>query len=123
MSTWGATLAALTALTAAVAGFAALSLAMDRHWEALHGRGSDPGTLRRWLQGGGSVGLLVSLLACIAMKGGAQGTVAWAGMLTAAAVIVVLLSTYAPARVPPLAKMMALVALVSALATALPGVL
>lgn len=115
MSTWGVTMAALTALAAAVAGFAALSLAMDRHWEALHGRGSDPGTLRRWLQGGGSAGLLVSLLACVAMKGGAQGTVAWAGMLTAAALIVVLLSTYAPARVPPLAKTMALVALLTGL--------
>ena len=115
MSTWHATMAALTALTAAVAGFAALSLAMDRHWEALHGRGSDPGTLRRWLQGGGSVGLLVSLLACIALKGSAQGWVAWAGMLTASAFVVVLMSTYAPARVPPLAKAMGAVALVTGL--------
>jgi Protein of unknown function (DUF3325) len=115
MSAWHATMAALTALTAAIAGFAALSLAMDRHWEALHGRGSDPGPLRPWLQGGGSVGLLVSLLACIAMKGGAQGWVAWAGMLTASAFVVVLISTYAPARVPPLTKAMAGIAFVTGL--------
>jgi hypothetical protein len=119
MSTWQATLAALAALAAAVAGFAALSLAVDRQWEALHGRGSEPGPLRRWLQGGGSVGLLVSLLACIAMKGSAQGWVAWAGMLTAGAFVVVLMSTYAPARVPPLAKAMAGVALVAGLLAAL----
>ena len=119
MSTWHTTMAALTALTAAVAGFAALSLAMDRHWEALHGRGSDPGTLRRWLQGGGSFGLLVSLLACIALKGSAQGWVAWAGMLTASAFVVVLMSTYAPARVPPLAKAMALATLIAGVLSAL----
>ncbi len=116
MSALHETMAAVTALAAAIAGFASLSLGIDRHWEALHGRGTDPGIWRRRLQWAGAAGLLVSLLACVALRGGAQGWVAWAGMMTAAALTVVLTLTYLPQRLPPLAKAMGAVALLAALA-------
>lgn len=84
------------ALAAAIAGFAALSLAMDRHWGQLHGRAAllAPGTRRR-LHCAGALGLLASLAACVALRGAGQGCVVWAGMLTAAAVTLVLMLSYA----------------------------
>jgi len=96
MSAPHTTCLALLALAAAVAGFAALSLAMERHWEQLHGRGTAlPGRTRRRLRDAGIVGLLASLVACIALRGGSQGWVAWAGMLTAAALTLVLTLSFA----------------------------
>jgi hypothetical protein len=89
-------LAMVAALASAAGGFAALSLAMDRHWEALHGRGNLPGDrTRRLLHWSGGGGLLVSLLVCLDVWGASQGWVAWAGMLTAAAIGMVLVLTYA----------------------------
>ena len=46
---------------ASLAGFCALSLAMDRHSEDVFGRGSTPGPWRRWLQLGGTALLCLSL--------------------------------------------------------------
>ncbi|MYN25332.1 DUF3325 domain-containing protein [Duganella levis] len=89
-------LAIIAALSSAAGGFTALSLAMDRHWEALHGRGNLPSDqTRRRLRWSGSGGLLVSLLVCLSVWGASQGWVAWAGMLTAAAVGLVLVLSYA----------------------------
>lgn len=90
------TMAVLAALTSALGGFAALSLAVDRHWEGLHGRGNVPSdSTRRKLRWSGSGGLLVSLLVCLFVWGATQGWVAWAGMLTAAAIGLVLVLSYA----------------------------
>lgn len=120
MSGLHATCLALLALAAAIAGFAALSLAMDRHWEQLHGRGAEPAAaVRRRLRHAGSAGLLASLLACIALRGAAQGWVAWAGMLTAAAITLALTLTYAArgvARIGWGAAALALAALAGSLA-------
>lgn len=89
-------LAIIAALSSAAGGFASLSLAMDRHWEALHGRGNVPGDrTRRRLRWAGSGGLLVSLLVCLSVWGLSQGWVAWAGMLTASAIGLVLVLSYA----------------------------
>ena len=120
MSALHDTFLALVALASAIAGFAALSLAMDRHWEQLHGRGSEPTPRgRRRLRHAGTVALLASLLACIALRGAGQGWVAWAGMLTAAAIALVLTLTYAARGVVWLgwgATGLALVALAGSLA-------
>lgn len=90
------TMAIFAALTSALGGFTALSLAMDRHWEGLHGRGNVPSdSTRRKLRWSGSGGLLVSLLVCLFVWGASQGWVAWAGMLTAAAIGLVLVLSYA----------------------------
>nr|WP_315256735.1 DUF3325 domain-containing protein [uncultured Duganella sp.] len=93
-------MAIIAALSSAAGGFTALSLAMDRHWEGLHGRGNLPSSgTRRMLRWSGSGGLLVSLLVCLYVWGASQGWVAWAGMLTAAAIGLVLLLSYGPRAV------------------------
>jgi hypothetical protein len=90
------TAAIIAALSSAAAGFTALSLAMDRHWENLNGRGNLPSdSTRRMLRWSGGGGLLVSLLVCLFVWGASQGWVAWAGMLTAAAISLVLILSYA----------------------------
>ena len=59
MSAWPLT---VTAWCTAFSGFAALSLAMDRHHEDSYGRGSSPGARRPWLRGAGTLALLLSLV-------------------------------------------------------------
>lgn len=89
------TFGVIAALASASSGFTALSLAMDRHWEGLHGRGNVPtDPQRRALRWSGGAGLLVSLLVCIYLWGASQGWVAWAGVMTAAAISLVLTLTY-----------------------------
>lgn len=105
-----------TTLAAALAGFAGLSLAMDRHWEALHGRGSSPGNKTPWLQGAGAAGLLLSLLASLALKGATQGWVLWLGALTAGALVVVLTLTYHAPRLITVARTAGVTAIAAALA-------
>ena len=85
---------------ASLAGFCALSLAMDRHSEDVYGRGSTPGAWRRWLQLGGTALLCVSLGASLQAAGGSVGWVLWLGALTAAALSTVALLGYAPRRFP-----------------------
>lgn len=110
---------AVTGLGAALAGFVSLGLAMDRHWEQLHGRGTEPRpALKRWLHVGGIAGLLVSLLACIALRGAGQGWVTWAGMLTVAAVALALTFTYGTRGVVKLGCGATVVALLALLGTA-----
>ncbi|QJE03500.1 DUF3325 domain-containing protein [Massilia forsythiae] len=105
---------ALGALGAATGGFCSLSLAMDRHWEGLHGRGSAPSPLRRrQLRILGSVALLVALAACVALWGGAKGVVAWLGVLTAGALVSALSLTYAGRAVARLGWVAGTIALVS----------
>lgn len=88
----------VTTCVAAFAGLAALSLAMDRHHEDVHGRGSPPAA--SWLKAAGALGLLSSLGASLAAAGPAQGWVLWFGVLTAAAGVLVALLAYAPRQVP-----------------------
>jgi hypothetical protein len=89
---------ATAALLAAFSGFTALGLAMDRHWEDAFGRGRDAGSARTWLRAGGTLGLLLSLWASLALQRNAQGWVLWFGAMTAGALAVVLLMTYWPRR-------------------------
>jgi hypothetical protein len=89
---------ATAALCAAFSGFTALGLAMDRHWEDAFGRGASTGSLRNWLRVGGAAGLWLSLMASLQLKDSAQGWVVWFGVMTIAAIGVVLVLSYAPAR-------------------------
>lgn len=84
--------------TASLAGFCALSLAMDRHSEDVFGRGSTPGPWRRWLQLGGALLLCLSLGASLQAAGSALGWVLWFGALTATALTTVGLLGYAASR-------------------------
>ncbi|MFT4253515.1 MAG: DUF3325 domain-containing protein [Caulobacter sp.] len=79
-----------------LAGFSALSLAMPRHHSALVGGPLSP-RRRLALKAGGWTGLGASLAASLAAWGPAYGVIGWLGLLTAAAALVLLAQTYAPA--------------------------
>lgn len=102
---------AVAAWCTAFSGFAALGLAMDRHHEDSYGRGKSPGARRPWLRVAGTLALLLSLAACLEIRGPAQGWVLWLGVLTAGALVLVGVLSYAPRRTAALAL------LASALAT------
>lgn len=90
------TLGSLLAFSAAMSGFVALALSMERHWQDSLGRHHTPGRWRLWLRAGGASGLVLSLLVCLAVLGATQGWVLWLGVLTAAAVCVVGVLSYVP---------------------------
>jgi hypothetical protein len=96
---------------ASLAGFCALSLAMDRHSEDVYGRGSTPGPWRRWLQLGGTLLLCLSLGASLQAAGSAVGWVLWLGALTAAALATVALLGLVPRRFPWVGAVAAAIAL------------
>lgn len=101
----------LAALGAAMSGWIALSLAMERHWQNQHGRGSAPNARQsRALRWAGAAGLLVANLVCQFVWDGAQGWVAWLGMLTAMALAAAFCLSYLPRRASALAVACALVA-------------
>ena len=89
----------LAVFASAYAGLACLSVAMDRHYADLYGRGAEPApATRRQLQAGGALMLLVSLAWAIKLDGGALGLVFWTGGLTGAGLALALLLHYAPRR-------------------------
>ena len=89
----------LAALGAAMSGWIALSLAMSRHWQNQHGRGTEPSKQQsRALQAAGAAGLLVSNLVCLFIWGSAQGWIAWLGLLTAMALAAAWVLSYAPRK-------------------------
>jgi len=108
----------IAALGAAAAGFGGLGLAMDRHWEAIHGRGSMPApALRRTLQLGGSAALIVSLWCCLAVHDAhntGQAIVLWCGVLSVGAWASVAVLTYAAQHARHTAAGAALVACATA---------
>lgn len=86
----------------AFGGFTALALAMDRHFEDRYGRAAKLGDGRRnGLRWGGSLALVLSLLASLASHGTSQGWVLWLGVLTGAALAVVVALAYMPRRKRP----------------------
>lgn len=96
---------AVTALAAATAGFAAVGLAMDRHWAGIHGRGTEPPLpLRRMLQLAGAVALPISLWCCLALRETGQAIVLWCGVLSIGAWIAVAVMTYAEKQTARAAK-------------------
>lgn len=75
------------ALALAWGGFTALSLAMRRHrhlWRRASSR-----SVRNILRAGGSLALVAALGICIGPSGWSIGLVLWTGILTAAALLVV----------------------------------
>ena len=110
---------AVTAWCTAFSGFAALSLAMDRHHEDSYGRGKSPGARRPWLRSAGTLALLLSLAACLAIQGPTQGWVLWLGVLTAGALVLVAVLSYVPRRAASLAAVAGVLAAITALAALL----
>lgn len=87
----------LAVFVPALAGFAALALAMHRHqrqiWHRTLGRGAGG-----WLRLAGAGGLAASFAASVTAAGWAVGPVLWLGWLTAAALTVALALTWWPRR-------------------------
>ena len=83
-------------LACAHAGFVALCLAMERHHEQALGQRRIPPGRQRLLAGGGWLLLAASLVPVVATLGWGLGTVAWCGLLTAAALPVVVVLSWRP---------------------------
>ncbi|MFV3076858.1 DUF3325 domain-containing protein [Niveispirillum fermenti] len=81
----------------ALAGFAALALAMPDHHHWLRGRDPTPSARRR-LQLAGTLLLVGSWIAAAVAWGAATGSVAWCGLLTVSAAPLVLARTYLTPR-------------------------
>lgn len=79
----------------AYAGMVGLCQGLERHYKQVWGRAC-PSLLRRALRGGGWAALAISLLLCAEAWGWAMGPVAWFGMISLAAVVLVLLLPYWP---------------------------
>ncbi|MCR1769699.1 DUF3325 domain-containing protein [Burkholderia glumae] len=77
----------LLSLTVCVAAFACLALAMERHQRAVFGRAL-AAVPARALRAAGPVGLLLALWLAVAARGWALGLVAYGGMTSLAAGIV-----------------------------------
>lgn len=77
-------------------GMFALSMAIDRHYADLRGRGAEPPlALRRRLRLGGAAALALALAASVHAMGGAHGFLLWLGALSGACLLLVLLLFYA----------------------------
>ncbi|MCY4269164.1 MAG: DUF3325 domain-containing protein [Gammaproteobacteria bacterium] len=94
----------IAAFSAALGGFAALSLGMRRHYRKVFGHGESkaarkaaPARRRRWaLRFAGTALLAVAGAACVAVWGWSVGITAFAGVLASGAFANVLLLSYAP---------------------------
>lgn len=88
-----------TSLALAYTGWTALSLAMDRHYADIHGRGKEPDArTRRICRTIGSILLAAAFLVCVKLQGWTVGSVLCLGVMTAGGLLLVLLLTYAPQR-------------------------
>ena len=103
----------LATLTLAYSAWVALSLAMDRHYADIHGRGAEPGALLRqrgrWL---GTLALIAAFAVCVRDSGWGIGPVVWLGTMTVAALLLVLQLCYAPRSVLRTGKPALLLAIV-----------
>ncbi|WP_084399861.1 DUF3325 domain-containing protein [Henriciella aquimarina] len=88
-------MASLLSLLISFAGLALLALSMDRHYRQVFGGfGSVRHSQRVRLAGWGLLALALGIL--FAARGFAWGLTIWTGLLTIAAVALILLLTYAP---------------------------
>ncbi|MBK1615517.1 hypothetical protein CKO44_18815 [Rubrivivax gelatinosus] len=78
----------------ALAGFAWLALAMEVHWQQVHGGGTGP---RRRLRLLGAGGLVASLLLCLQADPPSMAALVWLMLLAGAVLAVALLLAWQPA--------------------------
>jgi len=109
------------ALLLAYAAMGGLCLAMERHYAQWRGRGqAPPAPLRRWLRLAAVAALATSYAACIADSGFGAGSVLWCGALSAAALPLVWLWAYSPRAALRTVACALVLALLAALALAMP---
>lgn len=89
----------VSSLALAFAGWTALSIGMDRHYADIHGRGKEPDQrTRNVCRLIGTAALLVTFAVSVRLQGWTVGSVLCLGTMTAGALMLVLLLTYAPQR-------------------------
>ena len=90
------TLLLVAATLSAIAGMAWLALAMDGHWEQVHG--SAPRTAQRIkaLRVVGSSGLVLSLVLCLTADHATMAALVWIMVLAAAVLIVAMTLAWRP---------------------------
>lgn len=96
-------IAASVALGLAFAAFAALALAMDRHYEQVMHRMHAHKTLRLCLRAAGAALMLLALWCCVTAWGAVVATLVWLGLLSCAALMTTLALSYMPRYLPALA--------------------
>ncbi|MBT9494008.1 MAG: DUF3325 domain-containing protein [Paucibacter sp.] len=84
------------AALAAVLGFAWLALAMDTHWQQVHGQGATPALSRRLLRVMGSLLLAASLVLCLQADHASMAVLVWAMLLAGAAVLIAFVLAWQP---------------------------
>ncbi|AWH20952.1 MULTISPECIES: DUF3325 domain-containing protein [Stenotrophomonas] len=106
----------LLALTLSFAAFTALSLAMEKHQQDLHGKAAAaPARRTQWRVLGWAL-LVVAFALCVVDHGWAMGPVLWLGALTLAGVPLAFgLYPYRPQWIAPLAIALPLLGLLVAL--------
>lgn len=87
----------LATLALTYSAWVALSLAMDRHYADINGRGAEPSSVQR-KRGRllGTLALTIAFAVCVRDSGWGIGPVAWLGTMTIAALLIVLQLCYAP---------------------------
>jgi hypothetical protein len=89
----------ISGLAFAYAGWTALSIGMDRHYADIHGRGEEPDQrTRKRCRLLGTVALIATFAVSVKLEGWSVGAVLCLGIMTAGALLLVLLLTYAPHR-------------------------
>ena len=84
-------------LALAYSGWSALSMGMDRHYADVHGRGTEPPPkIRTRCRLAGTLALVVTFAICVVTDGWGIGPVYWMGTITMAALISVVVLSYAP---------------------------
>ncbi|WP_312707214.1 DUF3325 domain-containing protein [Stenotrophomonas sp.] len=106
----------LLALTLSFSAFTALSLAMEKHQQDLHGKAAAaPARRTQWRVLGWAL-LVVAFVLCVVDHGWAMGPVLWLGALTLAGVPLAFgLYPYRPRWIAPLAIALPLLGLLVAL--------
>jgi hypothetical protein len=87
----------LATLALTYSAWVALSLAMDRHYADINGRGTEPSAVvRKRGRLLGTLALTAAFAVCVRDSGWGIGPVAWLGTMTIAALLIVLQLCYAP---------------------------
>ncbi|GGI17154.1 MAG: DUF3325 domain-containing protein [Oxalicibacterium faecigallinarum] len=103
----------VASLALAYAGWTALSVGMDRHYADIHGRGKEPDRkTRNVCRLLGTIALLLTFAVSVRLQGWTVGSVLCLGTMTAGALMLVLLLTYAPQRAIGLGRGASIAALI-----------
>jgi hypothetical protein len=84
------------AAVSAVLGFGWLALAMDTHWEQVHGDGAPPPSLARALRVAGALALAASLGLCLGADHPTMAVLVWLMLLAGGAVAIAATLSWRP---------------------------